>query len=159
MSQPLQDLPTSTVEQVLNAVARAILAANTLAATRCERGRPNSYAVEELLQGPAVNIMRSQSAYETFGEGAHRSEAGFTLHLWALGPNWETVADQLHLQCHTALLASTEIKALGKGLRCTDADPQQRAGEHTMGVLAVQYRISTLVSRATLAALNPTAYL
>ena len=159
MSQPLQDLPTSATEQVLNAVARAILAANTLAGSRCERGRPNAYADEELLIGPAVNIVRSQSANEAFGERVHRSETGFTLHLWALGPNWETLADQLHLQCHAAMLASAELSALGKGLRCTDADPQQRAGEHTTGVLVVQYRITTLVSRATLAALTPTAYL
>lgn len=152
-----QLLPTSATEQIINAAARAIIAAGTLAGTRVERARPNAYSLDELAVGPAVNIRRTASAYETFGQGAHRSESGFTLHLWAIGPNWETVADQLHIQCHQAMLASAELAALGSGLRCTDADPQDRPGEQTTGVLAVQYRISSIVSRANLAALNPTA--
>lgn len=142
---------TSVTEQILRGVELAILGADTLAAQRVERGRLEAVSLDELDAGPAVVINRRPSAMDAFASGVDQAVTGFSLHLWASGADWESVADALHMQVHAALFQSASLMALGKGLICTDTDAVGQPGERQSGRLVAQYRITSLVTRAGLA--------
>lgn len=155
MATFLANLPPSLSEAVQQAVLLALIGGDTLAGQRIERGRRDAFSQDELALGPAISLTRGDGALEPFGEEADRSDAAFSLYLWAQGRDWETVVDALHMQCHRVLLADPTLARLGRGLRCTDTSPQERPGDVPMGRLKVQYRLSAIVRRSTLAPLSP----
>lgn len=145
----------SLAEAVLRAVHTTLVGAGTLAGQRVERGRRDAFGLPDLMMGPAIAILRGDGAFEPFGEQADRADVSFSLHLWAQGADWESTADALHVQCHTALLANAHLARLGRGLHCTDTDATDRPGENPMGRLTAKYRLANIVTRATLAPLTP----
>jgi hypothetical protein len=137
-------------EQLLDRALAELLAGDTIADSRIERSRRDAVSAADLVDGPAITLQRGGGAYSPFANGADNASVSFTLHCWAKGDAWETVADALHVQAHTLLLASPAVAALVKGLSCTGTELQDQVGDEPIGHLVATYEAQAITRRADL---------
>ena len=137
----------SLQEQILVRVVDVIAAAGTLAEDRVERHRTDTPAVDAT---PNVNVRRTSDALEPFADGIDAMGLEFVVEHWASGDDWETQADALHLEVHTALTADAAIKPLVRSLRCIGTETTSSAAEVPLGRIAATYRAQALVSQRDL---------
>lgn len=137
----------SLAEQYMARVKLVIEMAGTDAEDRVERHRVDTPPIEDT---PNVNVRRAPTALEPFSGDADAQGLDFVVECWTSGDDWETTADALHLQVHSALLADAELARLGRSLRCVATDPLAAAAEVPLGRIAATYRTQALVSQRDL---------
>lgn len=134
----------ASVAELILARVKTVLTGATLAGARVERGSVNARAVDEL---PALFISRDASPREPVADSADRMTLSFTVDCVVRGADWETTADALHVEVHTALFADATLATLGRGLRCVDAVPEVEEGDTTTARLRCEYQIQVMVRR------------
>ena len=95
----------SVTESIISRVAAALINVSD-AGARVYRHRLDSFEESEL---PALNVNRGEDANDPLGSNGDRVLVNFEVECLALGANWETVTDALHMQAHTALLADAPL--------------------------------------------------
>lgn len=140
-------MPASVQELILAQVQATLRAGGTAAAQRVDRGRPDAYAPEEV---PCINVRRGPGLHSSFGTDVDETTQEFDLDCMVRGDDWETAADSLHMQAHALLLASPELKALWRDLRCVRTTPSADSGDQTLGRLTATYEARALVRLADL---------
>lgn len=134
-------MAASVIEQILVTVESVLQSAGTDAADRVERNHDAAYASEEL---PAITIRRGVSDSQQHSQGLTHQIVHFTIEFFADGVSWESKADKLHMQAHTALATSSAISALGRGLLCLGTDAESDSNDKPRGRLTARYQIQTL---------------
>lgn len=136
----------SVFEIILARAATVLL--STSAGTRVYRARDDAFGVEEL---PAINLRRADTSADVIGNSGERHVLAFSVAIHAAGAAWETAADAVHMQAHTALLADPTLASLGRGLRCTGTDAQDDSADQPMGRLVATYQMQIFVRPGDLA--------
>lgn len=134
-------------EQTLARVRLVLLAAETDAEDRVERGRTDTPAIDDV---PNINVRRGPGAVEPFADQIDATAVEFIVDHWASGAEWETAADALHMQAHAAIAADSGLAALVSGLRCISTDTQGAAASVPLGRVTATYRAQALVSQRDL---------
>ena len=131
----------SVTESIISRVAAALINVSD-AGARVYRHRLDSFEESEL---PALNVNRGEDASDPLGSNGDRVLVNFEVECLALGANWETATDALHMQVHTALLADAPLAALGRGLRYLGSLPEGAAADQVVGKLTARYQMQVFV--------------
>jgi hypothetical protein len=134
-------MSASVHEAILAQVQAALLGAN-IAQQRVFRGRVDALAPDEI---PAINIRRGAGLHNSFSDRTQHQFMEFTLDCHVRGVEWETIADDLHMQAHQVLTASPQLALLCKGLRCIRTEMSAEPGDETIGALSATYQAQALV--------------
>lgn len=131
----------SVTESIISRVAAALINVSA-AGARVYRHRLDSFEESEL---PALNVNRSEDANDPLGSNGDRVLVNFEVECLALGANWETVTDALHMQAHAALLADAPLSLLGRGLRYLGSVAEGASADQVVGKLTVRYQMQVFV--------------
>lgn len=131
----------SVTESIISRVAAALINVSD-AGARVYRHRLDSFEESEL---PALNVNRIEDAHEPLGSNGDRVLVNFEVECLALGANWETVTDALHMQAHAALLADAPLSLLGRGLRYLGSVAEGAAADQVVGKLTARYQMQVFV--------------
>lgn len=134
-------MSASVVEAILARVAAALTGATT-AGPRVYRARQDAFSAAEM---PALNILRDTASHTALAMRSDTVQIGFSVAIYARGADWETQADALHMQLHALLFADAALSVLGRGLRCTETNPQDEEGDEVSGRLTARYVMQVMV--------------
>lgn len=137
----------SVTEAILARVAAALINMSD-AGARVYRHRLDSFEESEL---PALNVVRSEDTHDPLGSNGDRVMVNFEIECLAIGANWETIVDALHIQAHTALLADTPLASLGRGLRYLGSVAEGASADQVVGKLSARYQMQVFVRPGDLA--------
>lgn len=131
----------SVTESIISRVAAALINVSD-AGARVYRHRLDSFEESEL---PALNVNRNEDASDPLGSNGDRVLVNFEVECLALGANWETATDALHMQVHTALLADTPLATLGRGLRYLGSVSEGASADQGVGKLTARYQMQVFI--------------
>lgn len=137
----------SVTEAILARVAVALINVSD-AGARVYRHRLDSFEESEL---PALNLIRGEDTHDPVGSNGDRVVVAFEIECLALGANWETIVDALHIQAHTALLADAPLASLGRGLRYLGSTTEGASADQVVGKLSARYQMQVFIRPGNLA--------